>query len=86
MKSWFLLAATVLAFAPGCQSLGWPNWFHPGPAKYQQTRAQQFDPYPENEPGPPVVGARPMDYSKPPPEVQRARPDQLRQRWFPPST
>ena len=47
--------------------------FNPGPAEHQQSQAEQFDPYPENEPGPELVGARPMEYDKPLAEVKRAR-------------
>ena len=83
-KSWLLLlAASLLMGMPGCKSLARPNWFHPGPADYQQARAHQFDPYPEKESGPPIVGARPLEYQNPPPEVQRARPKDLQERWFP---
>lgn len=57
----------------GCRSLTPPSFGNPGPAAYQQSRAQRFDPYPENEPGPPVVGARPMEYEKPAAEVLRSR-------------
>jgi len=57
----------------GCGTTGGPNWFHPGPAVWQQARAERFDPYPENEPGPQVTGARPRAYDRPLPEVDRAR-------------
>ncbi len=57
----------------GCQGTAGPNWLHPGPAPYQQQRAVQFDPYPENDTGPPVVGGRPRGYETPLPEVDRAR-------------
>ena len=67
------LMAVLALGTTGCQGLAGPNWFAPGPAEYQQARAQRFDPYPENEAGPPVVGARPRGYEKPLPEVDRAR-------------
>lgn len=57
----------------GCRSVSPPDLFHPGPAEYQRSRAQRFDPYPENEPGPEIVGTRPKEYQKPPAEVLRAR-------------
>jgi hypothetical protein len=50
-----------------------PNFFNPGPARDQQMRAQRFDPYPENDVGPEVVGGRPLGYQKPIPEPSRAR-------------
>ncbi len=61
------------AFTGGCRNLEGPSLVGPGTAASQQARAQRFDPYPENEPGPPVVGSRPAEYQDPPPEVQRAR-------------
>ena len=79
----WLLAAMLVLGPAGCRTLAPPNWFHPGPAKYQQERAHQFDPYPEKESGPPIVGARPLEYQNPPPELQRTRPNNLRARWFP---
>jgi hypothetical protein len=66
----------------GCASLGTPNWRHPGTAQSQQMRAHQFDPYPEDDLGPPVEGARPMEFLHPPWDIQRARPHELRRRWF----
>lgn len=79
------LLAAMLVFGPaGCQSLSGPNWFHPGTARCQQLRAQQYDPYPQSDAGPPIVGARPQGFENPPPEVQRVRPNDLRARWFPP--
>ena len=65
--------AVLLVAGTGCQNLARPNLSCPGTAESQQARAIQFDPYPENEPGPKVVGGRPMDYEKPPAEVFRAR-------------
>jgi len=73
-KLWFLALLVVLATGiSGCKSVAPPNWFHTGPAEYQQRRAEQFDPYPENEPGPEITGGRPREYEKPIPEVDRAR-------------
>ncbi|MCS7306215.1 MAG: hypothetical protein NZ602_14050 [Thermoguttaceae bacterium] len=77
----------VLAFGGlfpllGCITLGKPNWRHPGTAQSQQLRAHQFDPYPEEDVGPSVEGARPMEFLHPPWEIQRCRPHELRRRWF----
>ena len=71
----WMFVTFLLAMMAGCQSLAPPNWGHPGTAETQQKRAEQFDPYPENDIGPMIVGARPLDYQSPRPEVQRAR-------WF----
>lgn len=67
------LVVTVSLVLAGCKSVSPPSWFHPGPAAYQQSRAERFDPYPENEPGPEIVGARPREFQKPPAEPSRAR-------------
>jgi len=68
-----VLGTVFLLGHTGCQGLAMPSWSRPGTAEYQQRRAERFDPYPENETGPPVVGARPLEYDKPPAETQRAR-------------
>ncbi len=64
----------VLAFAiGGCKGLKGPSWLHPGTAPYQQKQAERFDPYPDNQIAPEVVGGRPLEYTNPVPEPQRAR-------------
>lgn len=69
--------AVLLAASTGCQGmaphLARPNLASPGTAEAQQARAVQFDPYPENETGPRIVGGRPLEYQQPPAEVFRAR-------------
>ena len=81
-KRSLLLAVAVLATGTtGCSSVSRPNWFHPGPALVQQSRAEQFDPYPENEPGPRIVGSRPREYQKPVPEALRAQQRPWPWRW-----
>jgi len=65
------LSAVLPAFS-GCVAV--PNLSHPGTEDHQQARAQVFEPYPENEPGPPVVGARPREYQDPRAEVLRVQP------------
>jgi len=69
----FALAASLAPGVAGCRGLAGPQLAGPGTAAYQQARAERFDPYPENEPGPAVVGARPMEYQHALPEVERAR-------------
>ncbi len=76
MKSLISTIALVLlgAGTVGCStSLGPSNLTNPGTAAFQQGKAQRFDPYPENEAGPELVGVRPPDYLVPPPEPKRAR-------------
>ena len=75
MRRLQLLAAGVLLLTAlgGCQRTAGPCWLHPGSAHSQQTRALRYDPFPENEAGPTMVGVRPREYQKPPPEPSRAR-------------
>src|SRR3954465_12153749 len=72
----FGVAALVITTAGGCapeverlrQSIA-----HPGPVAYQRDQAIQHDPYPLDDVGPEVVGARPREYQRPLNEVERAR-------------
>ncbi len=84
-KLWFAALGIIVVVAVGCRSTARPNWFHPGPVEYQQSQAQQFDPYPETHAGPTIVGGRPLEYDKPPAEVLRVQPplSQSRSRWLP---
>jgi len=66
--------SAVLPICCGCRCLATPDLSHPGTEAHQQARAQVFEPYPENEPGPPVVGARPREYQDPRAEVTRVQP------------
>ena len=80
-----LLAAVLPVVLAGCRGLAPPSWFRPGTAEYKQAQAEQFDPYPENEPAPEIVGARPLEYEKPVAEVRRVQSsfDPLRASWLP---
>jgi hypothetical protein len=69
--AWGLFAFVLLAIV-GCQTAH-TSLAHPGPAKAQQSQAVRFDPYPEAEIGPPMVGVRPPDYQNPISEPARAR-------------
>lgn len=42
-----------------------PEWFNPGTAPAQQSRAEQFDPYPEVDAGLNSLGVRPRDFDEP---------------------
>ena len=77
--NWSLRASLVclaLGSAAGCadrnQSFGLPKLFA-GPSEIQRERATQFDPYPDQDMGPEVVGGRPLDYNRQIPEVERSR-------------
>jgi hypothetical protein len=69
-----LYLIALLALAPMCGCLATPNIVHPGTEQYQQARARVFEPYPENEPGPPIAGGRPREYMNPVAEVNRVTP------------
>ncbi len=75
MRRTRVLATVPLLFlvTGGCAGTEGPNWCHPGSARVQQARALRYDPYPENDGGPPMSGVRPREYEKPPPEVSHAR-------------
>ena len=68
-----VLLATTTFFFVGCANIYPPNWCSPGTARQQQLIAEQYDPYPENDIAPAVVGGRPLGYMNPPAETLRAR-------------
>lgn len=73
-KLWMLVLTGVAALGlTGCRGVDLPNWCCPGPFKHQQNVAERFDPHPENDVGPEVIGARPREYQKPVAEPLRAR-------------
>jgi len=77
MPRWFatiVLLVSPLTLVAGCGWIAPPTWFHPGPAPYQRQGAVDYDPYPLNDIGPPVVGGRPRGFQAPHSEVKRARP------------
>ena len=57
----------------GCANIAPLNWSSPGTARHQQLVAEQYDPYPENDVGTPLVGGRPRGYMYPAAETLRAR-------------
>ena len=67
------MPAILLAGVAGCQGVGGLNWSSPGTVEEQRMQAQRFDPYPIDEAGPPVEGARPRGFQTPPAEVERSR-------------
>jgi len=72
-RHFFLLAGVFAVGASGCTGFRCPRLHHPGTVEQQRKEAERFDPYPENDIGPPVVGARPREYEAPAPEPERAR-------------
>jgi hypothetical protein len=69
----------LLAAIAGCQNqkgeqvIAGPSLAHPRSAEIQQKRALRYDPYPETNVGPDMVGVRPREYQVPPAEVSRGR-------------
>ncbi len=75
-KARSILAISLLmasAACLGCRSTAMPTIVPSGSAEYQQQVGNKFDPYPDPDVGPPVVGGRPRDYQNPVSEPQRAR-------------
>jgi hypothetical protein len=77
MRTWrrTLAALTMIIAAGCCRDVARPQFLNPGNAPTQRVRAQHFDPYPENETGPPIPEARPRDFERPPPQTARGRWD-----------
>jgi len=75
--AWFLIGVS------GCQSISPPRWFRPGTSQVQRAEAHRFDPFPENEPGPEILGGRPRGYTDPPAEPSRARWQTWSRKWLP---
>jgi len=78
-----LFAAMFLIGASGCQSISTPQWFRPAPSQVQRAEAHRYDPFPESETGPEVLGGRPMGYTDPPAEPSRARWQTWTRKWLP---
>jgi hypothetical protein len=73
-KAWAsLLIVLAVCLSGGCQGMHVPRIQGPGTAPYQRALAERYDPYPDNETGPPVVGGRPLEFQHPPAETQRSR-------------
>ena len=68
------LLLVSLSFA-GCYSpyIRTPNFAHPGTAAEQRADAERFDPYPDPDAGPPVLGGRPPGYTRPLTDTEWAR-------------
>jgi hypothetical protein len=63
----------LLLAAEGCAGYGPVQILNPGTAEQQRAEAERFDPYPEQDLGPAVVGGRPRGYQVPPAEPKRAQ-------------
>ncbi|MDZ4780123.1 MAG: hypothetical protein SGJ19_07725 [Planctomycetia bacterium] len=65
-----------LGWAAGCSTpppLDMPDFADPGPAAYQQRRANRWDIYPETDSTASMDGARPREFVSSNPEPTRAR-------------
>ncbi len=71
-KSWALLILATLSLS-GCRGLYCPTLQGPGTADEQRKWAQRYDPYPESQVGPDVLGGRPREFDVTRSETQRAR-------------
>ena len=69
----FLCAVLLCGTSFGCRSLGKPDVFNPGPADYQINRAKNFDPFPDPDIGPEIVGGRPLGFMEPRTETDLER-------------
>jgi hypothetical protein len=71
------LAGTILSIATlaGCASIEPPMLAPRGDAAMQRFEAQRFDPLPEPDVGPEIVGARGREYERPVAQPSRARWD-----------
>jgi hypothetical protein len=60
------ISLTAIVFA-GCYSpyIRTPNFAHPGTAEQQRADAERFDPYPDPDAGPAVLGGRPPGFQRP---------------------
>jgi hypothetical protein len=70
-----LLCALLSIGSAGCYSpyIRTPNFAHPGTAAQQRADAERFDPYPDPDAGPPVLGGRPPGFTRPLTETEWAR-------------
>jgi hypothetical protein len=64
-----LTVAVFCWFQTGCYLK--PNWGSPGTIGDQRSRAVLFDPYPNNDLGPPVISGRPLGFERPMPEAEQ---------------
>jgi hypothetical protein len=76
----WIVACVLLAALVGC-NVAPPRLLHPGTAQSQQWRAEQFDPYPLPELGPPTE-ARPRGFLLPQPDTERVQNAETYQERF----
>ena len=57
----------------GCAQTSRPKWLNPGSSERQAHQAERWDPYPEEDVGPEILGGRPKGFEHPVAEPRRAR-------------
>jgi hypothetical protein len=74
-NNWRILLLLLTIGSAGCSSpyIRTPNFAHPGTAAEQRADAERFDPYPDPDAGPPVLGGRPPGFTRPLTETEWAR-------------
>ncbi len=65
LVSWLAMVSVVGVSSTGCSSLAKPHLATAGPVEYQQRQAERFDPFPDNNLGPAIVGGRPREFDAP---------------------
>ena len=68
---WAMLCTLGPSLLSGCGALG-PYLSNDVPLRYQRQQIERFDPYPDQDIGPPMVGVRPPGFDAPIPEGERA--------------
>jgi len=71
-KAWALLIVASVSLS-GCRGIYVPPLQGPGTAESQRAWAQRYDPYPQNDVGPAVLGGRPLEFPQTRDETQRSR-------------
>lgn len=74
----FLLVAVASVSGTGCKSSQYAERFGLGTMDQQKAKAADFDPFPLNDIGPPVMGARPRGFLDPTPEAKRVEQQAVR--------
>jgi hypothetical protein len=67
------VAVLLSAMLVGCAGGPPLSWSNPGTVQQQRLRATIFDPWPDSQLGPEVLGGRPRDYSEPLPQPVKNR-------------
>ncbi len=77
---WAAIAILLLPFATGCGMR--PNWGPPGTVAEQRNRAVLYDPYPNNDLAPPIMGGRPPGFEQPRAEATHLQDSPFARRTF----